>query len=290
MSDELKQQIQEKMVELNINSEESSVEELQSQSSESIDLSIDNQDPFLDEALKMGYNPDYQGNNKKSPEQFVKDGSFFRKIDSQNKKIDELLGVVKGLSEHNEKVAKASYEQGMTDALSRRREAIEAGDTDAFDKAEYDLRQLNSTQVTESKVSPVDSIPEVTQDMLDFVEANKSWFNNQTSKNIRMVKEADGLFTLESQDNPSMPQKEILQIVKDKIMLLHPDEFENPNKSKPMTVSKSSTISTKSTSTLINRLTDTQKKFYRQAADSGLKMTIEEYAKQLDMTGDLKND
>lgn len=237
-----------------------------------------------EEWIAAGKNPDAW----KTPDKFESDGSFFRKIEAQNKKIDELMGVVKNLDEHNKKVSVASYNKGVEDALARREEAVEIGDVDAFKRADNDLRTLEKHKPVEEQTSNNNV---VTQDMLDFVEENKSWFNNSTPLNARMVKEADGLFVLESQDNPHKSQKEVLEVVKSKLALLHPDVFENPNKEKPITITKSSSVKvSKGESALVGRLTEDQKQFFKQAASAGCKMKIEEYAKQLDMTGDLRND
>jgi hypothetical protein len=72
--------------------------------------------------------------------------------------------------------------------------------------------------------------------------------------------------------------------------VLHPERFENPNKSKPIAVTKGSTVQSTGKQGLAVRLTDKQRDFLKQAQAQGVKMTAEEYAKQLDMTGDLKND
>ena len=282
MNDELSKQIADEMAKLQ--KEEVPEEVVEEQS----DPETNEINEIEEKAKEMGWNPDHKGPNKVSAKEFVERGSFFRKIDAQNKKIDELLGVVKGLSEHNSKVAEVSYKKGLEDAQNRRREAVETGDVLAFNKAESDIKALEA-------VKPVGNPPQqanqnvVTPEMMDWVKENEAWFNNKSKENERMVKEADGLFYLEAQDNPHKSQKEILEIVKQKIMVLHPDKFENPNKAKAVTVSKGSSTSVGKVG-LSGRLTDTQKQFFKQAQRAGLKMSIEDYAKQLDMTGDLKDE
>jgi hypothetical protein len=239
-------------------------------------------------AIEMGWDPSHKGPNFVSAKEFVERGSFFRKIDSLNKKLEKQEQILQQLEQHNKRVAEASYKRGMEDALKQRKEAIQAGDTEQFEAAEREIKRL------ETDYKPVQQAPaqnnEITQDMISWAEENKSWFNNNTKENARMVKEADGLFMLESQENPTLSHKEILSLVKEKIQRLHPEHFENPNKQKPMMVTKTSgTTSTKSTG-LANKLTPTQRKFFEDAKYMGSKLTIEDYAKQLDITGDLKND
>lgn len=286
MSDELKSQIEAELSKLNINTESKVSEEV---SSDEQEQQVSELSEIEQKAIEMGWDPEHKGKSFVSAKEFVERGSFFRKIDAQNKKIDELMNVVKELSAHNQKVADASYNKGLEDALRNRAKAVEFGDVEAFEEAERTIKNLESSKPT-LKQETVNQAP--SQEMLDFVKENESWFNTSTAINKRMVLEADGLYTLEKQDNPDLSDKEILNIVKQKIELLHPEQFTNPNKLKPAAVTKSTTttVSTKSSS-LVNRMTQSQKDFFKQAqALGGINMSIEDYAKQLDMTGDLKND
>lgn len=237
-----------------------------------------------DKAMAMGWKPDHKGPGFVSAEEFVARGSFFRKIESQSKELRELRDVVKRLDDHNRKIADASYKRGVEDAISQRTSAIENGDIAAFNKAEAELKRLETIKPVEETPKS----PEVSQDMRDWVEANKTWFNNTSAKNIRMVKEADGLFMLEKSDNPNLSDKEILEVVKDKIAALHPDVFVNPQREKPIAITKTSTVSQNSRATLSGRLTDQQLKLYEQAKSVGISLTAEEYAKQLDLIGELR--
>lgn len=292
---ELKEQITAKAVEMGLNEvktdeKEANVDEV---TAETVNKSIDS-DPFLEEALKMGFDPNHQGPNKKTAEQFVKDGSFFRKIDAQNKKIDDLLNVVKGLDEHTQKLQKSAierekigYEKALRELQLKRQEAVEEGDVNKFHKVEAELTDLNKVKPIESfDNKPIQPSP----DIQAWAKENESWFNNKP-ENKRLVREADGLFTLEKEDHPNLSDREILEKVKAKIEILHPERFENPNKSKPAAVVKATGLSsTTSTSGLESRLTERQLSFYKSAKAAGIKMTIQDYAKQLEINGDLRSD
>ena len=286
MNEELQKQIEAAKAQINNLKEEVAAEEpvsnVETASAE------ESKDPYLDEAIKMGYNPNYDGPNKKSPEQFVKDGSFFRKIEGLNKKIEQMSTVIQDLDTHNKKVAQAAYEKGVQDALARRNQAVQEGDVDAFNKAELDLQNLKKQQpvVAEAPVQQQPKAPEVTEEMKSWAKENESWFNAQ---NPRLVREADGLFVLEKEENPNLSDKEILQRVKDAIVRLHPEKFENPNKERPAPVSRSSVTSNKS-SNLEGRLTDRQLQFLKTAQRLGAKITVEDYVKQLKMTGELRDE
>jgi hypothetical protein len=273
--EELKQQIDTELKKLEPEKDLTESPEVHSETMDSEQK--DQVDPFLDEAIKMGFNPNYQGPNKKTAEQFVRDGSFFRKIDDLKKRIDDQTKAMELLVEHNKKKELDAYKKGIEDAMARRREAVELGDVDKFNAAERDIQELQR-----SKVEPTPSVetqkPTVSQDMLDFVEKNKSWFNNSTKENERMVMEADGLFTLESKYNPHLSEKEILDIVLTKVKALHPDKFENPNKEKPKAVATSS-VSGGSKDPLDSQLTERQKRVFAMAKAIDPSLKIEDYIK-----------
>lgn len=239
-------------------------------------------DPYLDEAIKMGFNPNYNGPNKKTAEQFVRDGSFFRKIDALKKQLDEQTEAMKLLVEHNKKKETDAYQRGIQEAIQRRREAVELGDVEAFNKAEAELNNLQQQKQAVPQVPVQSTVPntaEVSQELKDFMESEKSWFNKNTKENEKMVIEADGLFTLESQYNPHLSQKEVLEIVKQKIRALHPEKFENQMKERPATVGRSTASATKQPASI--QLTDRQRKVFEMARAIDPSLKIEDYAKQI---------
>lgn len=286
--EELQAQIEEAKARLNVK-DEAPVEE---HKEEQVDVNTDvkneaSEDPYLEEAIKMGYNPNYEGANKKTPEQFVKDGSFFRKIDSLNKRIEQMSTVIQDLDSHNKKVAQAAYEKGLKEALARRAQAVRESDLDAFNEAELELKNLREQQVPKVE-QPVNqsSPPNPSEDMKVWAKENENWFNSQ---NPRLVREADGLYVLEKEENPNLSDREILQRVKDAIVRLHPERFENPNKERAPSVGKSSITSSKASS-YESKLTDRQLNLLKQAQRAGSKITAEDYAKQLKMIGELKDE
>jgi len=148
-------------------------------------------DPHLEEALKQGYDPNFKGPGKKSPEQFVKDGSFFKKIDALKKEQEETKKVVRELAEQNAKLADIAYRKRQEELTNAKERAV----------MEADLVKVRAIEVEQKKVAaealkPVTIAPEkpaITQELLDFQEEHKTWFNNQTKENIRMVKAAEAL-------------------------------------------------------------------------------------------------
>lgn len=302
--EELKTQVEIKLAEMDsanpkedlIKQPETQSETLDSEQKDQVKAESKSEDQIeLEEAMKMGFDPKFQGPNKKSPKEFIRDGSFFRKIEAQNKKIDDLLHVIKGLDDHTQKLSKANaekerqgYEKALKELTVKRSEAVQEGDIHKFHAAEAELADLNRNKPLPAPTTGQETL-QPSEDMKDWAKENESWFNNKP-ENKRMVREADGLFTLEKEDNPNLSDIEILKIVKEKIQVLHPERFENLNKSKPVAVTKSSIARSTVSSGLESKLTDRQLNFYKSAKAAGSKMTIQDYAKQLEITGDLKND
>lgn len=287
MNEELQKQIEAEKAKLDIKDEVQEPEQIEPQA----EVAPEESQTIEQKAMAMGWDPNHKGPSFVSAKEYVERGSFFRKIDAQNKKIDELMSVVKQLDAHNRQVQTAAYNQGIQDALKKRREAVEIGDVQAYDQAEAELNRLKQNAPKPEATTTPQQQPGVSQDMLDWVEENKTWFNNSTKENMRMVKEADGLFVLESQENPNLSHKEILSIVKDKLIKLHPDKFENPNKAKSIAVTPTKPVMTKGINAdLAHKLSSTQKKFFDDAKRAGSSLTIEEYVKQLELIGAIRND
>lgn len=260
-------------------------------SDEAVDQASADTDPFLDEAVKSGYDPNYKGPNKKSAEQFVKDGSFFKKIESQNKKIDELIGLVKENDTRAAKLEKAAYDKAMADITAARDRAIVAGDLPK-------VRALEAEKAAKAKdAAPIiakteNEAPKLTQDLLDFQERNKDWFNHQTPENRKMVAAADFIDKYIGKEahekGITLSQKEHLELVEKEMKERFPAHFET-KQPKPQ-IRSSGSSSESSGSKLADRLTKQQKEFVTKARTYGSKLTNEEYARQLKLTGDLSDE
>jgi hypothetical protein len=249
-------------------------------------------DPHMEEALKQGYDPNYKGPNKKSPEQFVKDGSFFKKIDALKKEQEETKKVVRELAEQNAKLAAIAAKERNDKLEAAKERAILEADNVKVRAIDAELRKAEAEAIR--PIAP--EKPTVTQELLDFQEENKSWFNNQTKENIRMVKAAEALDQLVAEEleekGEKISQKEHLARVVERIKVLFPNRFENEKQLEKPKVLRSGTSgsSTGNTVGLAARLTTRQKELAAQARQYGSKMTNEQYAAQLELTGDLRDE
>lgn len=246
------------------------------------------EDPYLKEALSMGYNPNYEGANKKTPEQFVKDGSFFKKIDSLNKKLESVETLVQDLTAANTKIADENYKKGLEDALKKRHEAVQAGDVEAFHKAEQDLAKAQQRQA----VAPKPAMSDVEK---QWVEENKAWFNQETKENKEMTLLAVEYGKFIEANNPGITAKELLKEVADTIKAIpkYSHRFQEAKKESAPAVGKSTVSGTasKSSSNLAARLTSQQKEIFERTKHMHSKgFTLEQYAKALNATGKLSNE
>lgn len=253
--------------------------------------STESKDTVLEEAIKMGYNPNYTGANKKTPEQFINDGSFFRKIEAQNQKIEQLSSLIKNLNNHYTEAEKTARKQAYAEAMAARKEAVNNGDSEAFELADLRAQQLQTQLQDEKQVhsseNPIQQA-DFTKEELAFYERNKNWFNKDTQENILMVNEAIAFDKIEKELHPSMPEIERLTLVEKKIRRLYPEKFENSKRNDPAMVSSSTVSSGGQVKSLAGRLNAHQQEIAKQTKRIDPSFNIETYAKQLETMGRLE--
>lgn len=238
------------------------------------------------EAIEKGWDPTYKGDNFVSAKEFIRVGSMIKRMKSSEKKLEELKDVVKDLSHHLKKADEAALEKARRELREQKLQAVNEGDVDRFNQ----LEKQESLLVQEPPAQP----PEVSEAAKDFASRNKDWFNTSTPENHEMAMAADTIdkFIGEQlqKQGKTVSVKEHLQMVEDRIKKLYPHRFENPNQQKPSLVSKSTVSSGAAKTTLASRLTDRQLQMAKQVKQIDPNFNLEEYAKQLDSYGALKNE
>jgi len=269
---------------------EQEVEDVVDQTSSEPTLSVEEE-----EAKKAGWDPNYQGENRVSAKEFLRYGSLLKSFKNSQKKVDELSDVVKGLSSHLKKTEKAAYEKALREIQDERRKAVELGDVDAFNLAEEKLnvtheaiKQVEQDFVPSEQASPAQPIE---PELLEFKEKHKEWFNTSTPENREMAEAtvaADALVAKRAQRlGKTLTIKEHLHEVEEIVKGLYPHRFENQNRSRPAAVGTSTTSGSASKSSLSAKMSDRQKEFAKQAKSVDPSFDIEEYAKQLELIGEL---
>ncbi len=240
-------------------------------------------DPYLEEAVKMGYKPDYDGPNKKSAKRFVEDKSFFDKIAAQNKKIDELIEFNKRTIAQAEKAEKIAYERALQDIANKKLEAVDMADKQAYLLAEQEEARLRQVSIPQEAPKQPDEHP----DVVAFKTRHAEWLNSgdDESKKMRafVAGKAAELNALDPNYDPALAVRQIEEELKERFS----HKFDNDNRKGVALVSET-TVSEGKVKTLSDRLTTEQKNYIKKARQYGSKMTDEQYAKRLEMIGELK--
>ncbi|HEY3526017.1 MAG TPA: hypothetical protein VGK47_07465 [Nitrososphaeraceae archaeon] len=296
---QLAEQIKEAQEELKIDTSIETKDEVVSEDSSS----PQSDDQYLEEALRWGYDPNYKGANKKTPEQYVKDGSYFKKIDKQkhqiddlSKSLDETKTIIKQMSEESKQLKKAGYEQALRDLEAREEAAVREGDVDSFKVLKKQREAVEQFQkISETPVKSAEDVkPQITPEESEFIERNKDWCNTESDENKLMYGAASQLCGLVAEEarlkGETIDTKEQLNRVEEKVKRLFPHRFENPNKSRPSAVGVSTVGTGVKGNTLANRLSKEQRDFAKQARNYGSSMSDEEYAQQLLEIGRLSDE
>lgn len=297
MEDErLMKELQDATEELNKLTEE--VSNAEQKTSESVD-------PILEQAIKDGYNPNYDGPDKKTPEQFIRDGSFFKKINAQKKDIEDLKSTIQDLVRQHKKMEEMGYQKAIDELKAMRNQAIEEGDVVKVNALDDHIQQeREKMRNSEVHVEPNrEAPPEVHPAAVNFKEKNSNWFFNYD------VNKSESELTQEERENKEMTEMALIydehlgknkidperamHLIEDRVQQYYKHRFENPKRDEPTAVASASrsTDGSLSTKSLVSRMTPRQKNQYEMFSSFDKSFgTIEDYAKHLEKIGELKND
>jgi len=172
-----------------------------------------------------------KGKDFKTAEQYMENSSFFKKIDSQKKEIQDLRSTVEGITAHNDKVLKQQLD-AQREGFEQRIDTLEEQKIQALDEGDH------------REVSKIDKeIRKTEKQSADVVEAapDNSVFTNWVSENEWYTK--DNLLMLEADDIGEKLAKakgltgkalfdEVGKVVKEK----YPHKFENQKRQNPASV------------------------------------------------------
>lgn len=190
-----------------------------------------------EEAVAQGWNPEYTGPNARSAKEFIERGSFFRKIESQNKTIKQLQESQKFLMERAEQADKVARENLRAELKRAKKEAIKEGDGDLVVEIDEQLDKIKEEE-KEAKTKPKAEFDD--QDSISPVYENWLEQNRWYATNQRLHKAADALAKSYTETNgePQNPEEllEVLDFITKQVQITYKDEFVNKNKSKPSPV------------------------------------------------------
>lgn len=141
-------------------------------------------DPVMSLAVDMGYNPDFDGENKKTPEEFIKHGAKIQR--NQSEKIKDLIDSQEGMRNDfvqmqetfnksltaQQEQSKREYEGRIADLETRREQAVDEADVDEFKKVDKELQNINKKM---SDIKPSDNITKEQKVFNDWWSDKQSW-------------------------------------------------------------------------------------------------------------------
>ncbi len=183
-------------------------------------------DSDIEAATAQGWNPDYEGSNKKTAQEFLHDGRFFKQIDqlkSENSKLrnsfNELTSHYHKVRESDQRKAEAQYKQTIEDLKQEKVTALDEGDNVRV--VEID-EQIRTTEQPEQQ-------PETNPDFKDWLTDN-NWYNESVFLQVEADKVGEFYFKQGHRGRALFDQ--ITAHVKE----LHPDKFTNQKRTQVATV------------------------------------------------------
>jgi len=169
----------------------------------------------------------------KTAEEYLEYGSFFKKISTQNKEIQELRSTVSGITEHQKKVTqmeldnqKQQYEQTIADLKVQKVQALDEGNHEQV--VDIDEKIRTTPQPTDPK--PDNSIWDGWVKENQWYSDDKFLQREATSIGEQIAKD-EGLFG-----------RELFDEVSSHIKQKYPSKFDNANRQNPATVEGGSNL------------------------------------------------
>lgn len=172
-----------------------------------------------DRARAQGWRPleEYQGDSSKWKDYKEFNAVGDRIASKLNSKIDKLEGsnrkqqdMIRQLIKAQGQVAKQAQEEALSKLRAQKREAIELGDVDAVDNIEEKINATKAQEVIEVEEEEA-AAPQIDDDVKNFVEAERSWFNEN---NIDMVEFAKAMEIVERRRDPQATSGQVMVAVK----------------------------------------------------------------------------
>lgn len=198
------------------------------------------QDSIEDRAREQGWKPkeEFDGDSSKwvSAETFVAKGELIDRIEALGKKLKDSEKTIKMLSEHHVKVKESEFKRAVEFLKAQKKAAYESGDVDKIIELDDKIAEVRETQKAQVAQEKVDAGTEPHPDFTSWVSENK-WYD----KNTEMRADADAFGEAYARNNPDKKPHEVLEYVSKKIKKAYPEEFSNPNRSRPSGVEGSGT-------------------------------------------------
>jgi hypothetical protein len=269
-------------------------------STENINTETSQYSEIEKKAMEMGWDPNHEGKTFVPAEEYVNRAPLFQRIEQQNRELKELKNLQKQMAQHMSAVRKESYEQALKDLENKKLQAVDSGDRVTYEQAESQAVAIRTKMASDPITTHLENKPEISQETLEWVNKNNTWYNDSTIENRKMKAAAEAIDTFltnqaridQNTANNEMPNinlKEHFKAVEKEVERLFPHRFKNMNREQPNSVGKSTTGTSGSiTNTgLVSRLTQNQRLLGERFQKSNPEYTLEKYAADLDAMGRL---
>ena len=180
-----------------------------------VELSIEEQ------AKAKGWNPDHDGPNKVSAQEYMRVGSMI----GRQKYLEKQLELI---SKQNQEMFKKfqdaeikGYKRGIEELKIQRKEALELGDATRADAITQEMDEYKQTIAAEEAKAKQNQVP---PDVLEFVTRNSEWFGkDQRLTQLATIKEREYEIM-----HPDKSRHEILKLVEESINVVRGVKKETP--------------------------------------------------------------
>lgn len=186
---------------------------------------------YESEAREMGWNPDYNGPNKKSAKQFYEDGQNIQPILQANLKkerqrVESLEARLREQEDNSKRSIQAlqkHYERELAAVQAKKLQAVKNADTELFEKYEKEEKELLEAKPAlpeEPKEKDFRSDPVIQQ-----WEKENSWYGTDEE-----LTDAADFHSTRLRKKTDKTGREFLDMVAEKVRNQFPDKFKNPRK------------------------------------------------------------
>lgn len=236
--------------------------------------------PIEQKALEMGWRPkeEFEGNEEDfiDATEFVRRKPLFEKIDNVGKELRETRKALKALQAHHEKVKEAEYQHALKALREEKKAALEAGDADALIEIDDKIADAKAQEVLNRN----NAVKEAAAPHPNFVQwaQRNPWY--KTNAELTVV--ADQIGTAYAASNPDLSPDAVLKYVETRVKKLYPEQFTNPNKTRPSAVEGGTSTPTKPVKNDISNypLTEDERRVMMTFVRQNI-MTKEEYIEDL---------
>lgn len=208
-----------------------------------MDLEQLSEEEVLSEAMKQGFNPEYDGENKKTPKEYLEVSfSHNKMLKERNDKLSEQVNSLNSKMERLVQFQAEQKQKAVDTAVSKlqeeRRDAIIDGDHEKVDQIDQKIQVEQQTNVADDGNKAI----------LDAWLSRNPWYEGDETLGIEADIIAKQLNETGRFQQNIKDYERLLSLVEQKVKSAFPDKFKNPKKDNPPEVESGNNTSSTSQS------------------------------------------